>query len=125
MNIVTQQHQPFYAAYSFLHLLDLWIVLTGFLLIFSLMVMVIGLYPSAKQFWKVQSIILVGSYLLSALCFLVFHWNALAVIGGLACLALIVQGDLGVKERAEEGLLEDWWAFRFVANKKQTEEPDV
>ena len=54
---------------------------------------------------------------------LAFHFNALFTIGSLICLALIVQGDLGVKE--QESPLEDWWAFRLLAQKAQTEEQDM
>ncbi len=124
MDIDVSKLQSFFTPYDFMHLLRLWGVLTGFLLIFALIVIATGLYPSAKQFWKVQFIILDGCYFLSALCFLMFHINALVIIGVLICLALIVQGDLGVKEQ-EEDSREDWWAFRFLANKKQVEEQEM
>jgi hypothetical protein len=124
MDINVSKLQSFFTPYDFMHLLRLWGVLTGFLLLFALIVVVSGLYPSAKHFWKVQFIILDGCYFLSALCFLVFHVNALIIIGVLICLALIVQGDLGVKGQ-DEGPREDWWAFRFLANKKQLEEQEM
>jgi hypothetical protein len=115
--------QAFFMPYDFLHLLRLWGVMTGFLLIFALMVVVIGLYPSAKQFWKIQIAILVGTYLLSGIGFLVFHLNALLIIGILICQALIVQGDLGVKEQVSP--LEDWWASRGLTRKVQMEEQEI
>jgi Na+/alanine symporter len=115
--------QAFFIPYDFLHLLRLWGVMTGFLLIFALMVVVIGLYPSAKQFWKIQIAILVGTYLLSGIGFLVFHLNALLIISILICQAFIVQGDLGVKERVNP--LEDWWASRGLIPNEQLEEQEM
>jgi hypothetical protein len=123
MDINISRLQAFFVPYDFMHLLLLWGVMTGFLLIFALMVVVIGLYPSAKQFWKVQLAVLAGTYLLSAVCFLVFHLNALLIIGILICQALIVQGDLGVKEQV--GPREDWWAARGLAHKAQLEEQEM
>ena len=123
MDINIIRLQAFFVPYDFTHLLRLWGVMSGFLLIFALMVVVTGLYPSAKQFWKVQLAILAGTYLLSALGFLVFHLNALLIIGILICQAFIVQGDLGVKERVNP--LEDWWATRGLAHDAQLEEQEM
>ncbi len=123
MDINISRLQAFFVPYDFTHLLHLWGVMTCFLLIFALMVVVAGLYPSAKQFWKIQLAILAGSYLLSAVAFLVFHLNALVIIGVLICQALIVQGDLGVKEKIAP--LEDWWAARGLAQKAELEEQEM
>lgn len=123
MDINVSRLQAFFVPYDFTHLLRLWGVMSGFLLIFALMVVVSGLYPSAKHFWKVQLAILAGTYLFSALGFLVFHLNALLIIGILICQALIVQGDLGVKERVNP--LEDWWAARGLAREAQLEEQEM
>ncbi len=123
MDINISRLQAFFVPYDFEHLLRLWGVMTCFLLIFALMVIVMGLYPSAKRFWKIQLAILAGTYFISALCFLVFHLNALVIIGVLICQALIVQGDLGVKEK--ESPREDWWASRGLAQNGQLEEQEM
>ena len=75
------------------------------------------------QFWKIQSAILVGTYLVSGIGFLVFHLNALLLIGILICQAFIVQGDLGVKER--ESPLEDWWEARGLSRTEHMEEQEM
>lgn len=123
MQINIYQLQAFFTPYDFMHLLRLWGVMTCFLLIFALMVIVIGLYPSARQFWKIQGAILVGTYLVSGIGFLVFHLNALLLIGILICQAFIVQGDLGVKER--ESPLEDWWEARGLSRTEHMEEQEM
>lgn len=123
MQINIYRLQAFFMPYDFMHLLRLWGVMTCFLLIFALMVIVMGLYPSARQFWKIQSAILVGTYLVSGIGFLVFHLNALLLIGILICQALIVQGDLGVKERVSP--LEDWWEARGLSRTEYMEEQEM
>lgn len=123
MDIDIAKLQAFFVPYDFTHLLRLWGVITGFLLLFALMVLVTGLYPSARQFWRIQLAILAGCYLLSAFGFLVLHGNALVIVGVLICLALIIQGDVAVKE--QESPREDWWAFRLMAKRKQVEEQEI
>jgi CDP-diglyceride synthetase len=123
MDINVNRLQAFFTPYDFEHLLRLWGVMTCFLLIFALMVIVVGLYPSAKHFWKIQLAILAGSYFISALCFLVFHLNALVIIGVMICQSLIVLGDLGVKEK--EGPREDWWESRGLTQTAQLEEQEM
>ncbi len=123
MEINISRLQAFFVPYDFEHLLRLWGVMTGFLLLFALMVIVIGLYPSAKRFWTIQLAILAGSYLISALCFLVFHFNAVVTIGILICQAFIIQGDLGVKEQVRPR--EDWEASRGLMQKAQLEEQEM
>jgi hypothetical protein len=49
--------------------------------------------------------------------------NALLIIGILICQALIVQGDLGVKERVSP--VEDWWASRGLTHNAQMKEQEM
>jgi len=123
MQINIYRLQEFFMPYDFMHLLRLWGIMTCFLLIFALMVVVMGLYPSAIQFWKIQGIVLAGTYLLSGIGFLVFHLDALLIIGILICQAFIVQGDLGVKERVSP--VEDWWASRGLTRNTRMEEQEM
>ena len=123
MDININLLQAFFMPYDFMHLLRLWGVMSAFLLIFALMVVVIGLYLSAKQFWKIQVAVLAGTYLLSGIGFLVFHLNALLIISILICQAFIVQGDLGVKEQVNPR--EDWWASRDLVPNAQLEEQEM
>jgi hypothetical protein len=88
--------RAFFEPYDVPHLLRLWVVLALIIIMFALIIAIIGVYPQARQFWKVHIVVLGATLLLSGVVFLLFHLDPLLLLLSLPCAAFIVQGDLGV-----------------------------
>jgi len=120
MDIAVNWLNAQFIPYDMKHLLLVWVILTIFLFIATLIISSIELYPTQRQFWNVLLIVLVGTYLLSGVSFLLFRLNAIFTIMALVCIAFVILGDVGVKER--DAPLEDWWLSRLTAKKHASED---
>lgn len=120
MDIAVERLNNLFLPYDLKHLLLVWAIMTALLFTASLIISASGIYTSRRNFWNVLFAILAGAYLLSSICFLGFHLNVILTLMIVVCLAFIVLGDVGLKERANP--LEDWWLSLLVT--RNQDEPD-
>ena len=120
MDINIEQLRAVFEPFDLLHLLRLYIVLTIFIFLWGLLTTTSGIYPTARQFWKVHLIVLGSAYALSGICFLLLHVDPLLLMLGELALAFIIQGHLGTEY--QETSREDWWAFRLYWRQRAEEE---
>ncbi|HZU66301.1 MAG TPA: hypothetical protein VFA09_03415 [Ktedonobacteraceae bacterium] len=99
MDIPVEQINQLFEPYDPQHLLLLWTVMTVFLLMVAIIVSASGIYPTRRNFWQVELLVLAGAYLLSAAGFLLFHVNAIFTIMAAVCIAFVMLGDVGHKEK--------------------------
>ena len=107
--------------YDLKHLLLVWAVMTALLFVAFMIVSSSGIYTSRRSFWSVLLGVLAGAYLLTGTCFLIFHLNVILTIMIVVCLAFVVLGDVGFKEK--ETPSENWWLSLLVAS--IYDEPDT
>jgi hypothetical protein len=110
MDIPVEKLNTLFQPYDPQHLLLLWSVMTVFLFIVAVIIGSCDIYPTRRNFWNVELLVLAGAYLLSAISFLLFHINAIFMIMVMVCIAFVVLGDIGHKEKdtsldGEEGLI--------------------
>jgi hypothetical protein len=99
MDIPVEKLNTLFQPYDAQHLLLLWTVMTVFLFIVAVIISSSGIYSKRRNFWNVELLVLAGAYLLSAVSFLLFHVNAIFTIMVAVCLAFVVLGDVGHKEK--------------------------
>ena len=102
MDYNMERLNSFFLPYDVNHLLIVWGVMTVFLLLYTVLVDVTGIYAVAWQLWKVYIALIGGLYLLSTIGFLVFHFNAPLMMIILLILAFIIIGDIAVKDRKDD-----------------------
>jgi hypothetical protein len=107
MDIPVEKLNTLFLPYDAQHLLLLWTVMAVFLFIVAVIISSSGIYSSRRNFWNVEILVLASAYLLSAVSFLLFHINAIFTIMVVVCLAFVILGDVGHRER--ETALEDEW----------------
>ena len=99
MDIPVEKLNELFQPYDPQHLLLLWVVMTVFLFMVAVIISSSGIYPTRRNFWNVELLVLAGTYLLSAVSFLLFHVNAIFTIMVIVCIAFVMLGDVGHKEK--------------------------
>jgi hypothetical protein len=99
MDIPVEKLNTLFLPYDPQHLLLLWTVMTVFLFMVAAIISSSGIYPTRRSFWNVELLVLAGAYLLSAVSFLLFHVNAIFTIMVMVCLAFVMLGDVGHKDK--------------------------
>jgi hypothetical protein len=121
VDIDVTQINLFFLPYDPPHLVLLWGVLTGFLLVFATLLYAAGIYPTARDFWRTQAWVLGGVYLASAVAFLLLRLNTVGIIITLLTIAFIVLGRAG---RDAPGPFEDWWLFHMLDRQRSQQNRD-
>ena len=113
MDIPVEKLNTLFLPYDPEHLVLMWAVMTVFLFMVALIISSSGIYPTRRNFWNVEILVLAGAYLLSAVSFLLFHINAIFTIMVMVCIAFVILGDVGHKEK--DTTSEDGWISMFSA----------
>jgi len=123
MDIPVEKINELFQPYDPQHLLLLWTVMTVFLFIVAVIISSSGIYPSRRNFWNVELLVLAGAYLLSAVSFLLFHVNAIFTIMVMVCIAFVMLGDVGHKEK--NASLEDEYMGMLSSNNHSHQDPEL
>jgi uncharacterized membrane protein len=99
MDIPVEQLNTLFLPYDPQHLLLLWTVMTVFLFMVAQIISSSGIYPTRRSFWNVEIVVVAGTYLLSGVSFLLFHINVIFTIMVMVCIAFVILGDVGHKEK--------------------------
>lgn len=116
MDIPVEKLNELFQPYDPQHLLLLWTVMTVFLFMVAVIISSSGIYPTRRNFWNVELLVLAGAYLVSAVSFLLFHINAIFTIMVMVCIAFVMLGDVGHKEKSASS--EDDWIAMLSSNSR-------
>jgi uncharacterized membrane protein len=124
MDIPIEKLNTLFLPYDPQHLLLLWTVMTVFLFVVAVIISSSGIYSSRRNFWNIELLVLAGAYLLSAVSFLLFHVNAIFTIMVMVCLAFVLLGDVGHKEKDTSLEGEDGWVAMLSTKQHSQQDPD-
>ncbi len=125
MDIPVEKLNTLFEPYDPQHLLLLWTVMTVFLFIVAVIISASGIYSTRRNFWQVELLVLAGAYLVSLVSFLLFHVNAIFTIMVMVCLAFVMLGDVGHKDKDSSSLdREDGWIAMLSSNNHSQQDPD-